>query len=91
MKIKTEVWYLPRPATVYPGSVPLHFEERIPKFLGTRNFVHLFSGSCRLGHTIDIKESITVYSCKDKKEITVVPKTICNVENLPFSDNYFEG
>jgi ubiquinone/menaquinone biosynthesis C-methylase UbiE len=38
----------------------------------------LFSGSCKSGHTIDIKKELN-------------PKTIANAESLPFEDNYFEG
>lgn len=91
MNLKTEVWFLPRPATNYPGCFPLHLEERIPKILGTKNFIHLFSGSCRLGHTIDLREEIKCYSFKDKKHLTIKPKTVCNVEELPFEDNTFEG
>lgn len=78
MKIKTEVLYLPRPSSFYPGSMPLHFEKKIPDILRTRNFVHLFSGMSKIGHTVDINPI-----CK--------PKTLCNAETLPFPDNWFEG
>lgn len=79
MKIKTEVWYLPRPARFYPGSFPLHFEERIKDILETRNFVHFFSGLSKVGYTIDIKKEVN-------------PKLIANVEEkLLFPNNYFDG
>jgi len=78
MTIKTEIWYLPRPSSYYPGSYPLHFEGRIKKLLNTTNYIHLFSGSCKSGHTVDIKEELK-------------PDTIANAEKLPFNDNTFEG
>ncbi len=77
-KIEIETVWLPRPATKYSGCYPLHFERRIKKLLDTENYIHLFSGTAKTGHTVDIKPELK-------------PKTIANCENLPFEDNYFEG
>jgi len=76
--IKNQVWYLPRPSSRYPGCYPLHFEKRISELLDTKDYIHLFSGLAKTGHTIDIKKELK-------------PKTIANAEDLPFPNNYFEG
>ncbi|MFW9872428.1 MAG: hypothetical protein ACFFG0_04940 [Candidatus Thorarchaeota archaeon] len=78
MKLKTEVLYLPRPATKYPGCYPLHFEKHIKKYLQTNNYLHLFSGSATSGYTVDINPNCN-------------PKTVANAEELPFEDNTFKG
>ena len=77
-KIPIETIWLPRPSSKYSGCYPLHFEKRISNLLETDNFVHLFSGSCKSGHTVDIKKDL-------------IPDTVANAESLPFSDNYFDG
>lgn len=78
MELQTEVWYLPRPATDYPGCFPLHFEKKIPELLQTKHFVHLFSGSSKIGHTVDINKKLE-------------PKTLASAEKLPFPNNFFGG
>jgi len=76
--LKTSVLYLPRPSSKYPGCYPLWFERRIPKILGTENFIHLFSGNSTLGFKIDIKEEVS-------------PDLVADVHKLPFADNSFDG
>lgn len=76
--MKTELLYLPRPATKYPGCYPLHFEKHIKRFLKTKDYIHLFSGSAKSGHTIDINPECN-------------PDTVANAEDLPFENNFFEG
>lgn len=78
MGIEIETVWLPRPATKYPGCYPLHFEKRIKDLLGTKDYVHLFSGTATTGHRVDIKPELK-------------PNTIANAEKLPFEDNSFEG
>jgi len=78
MTLKRSLWYLPRPATKYPGCYPLHFERRISEFLKTENYIHLFSGKSTTGIRIDIN--------KDTK-----PDVIADVHNLPFADESFDG
>jgi len=77
-KIPIKTIWLPRPATKYSGCYPLHFEKTISGLLGTDNFIHVFSGSATVGHTVDINARCN-------------PDTICNAEELPFPDNYFDG
>lgn len=76
--IEKEILYLPRPANNYPGSYPLHFEKRIKNYLYTTDYIHLFSGSAKSGHTVDLNPECN-------------PQTIANAENLPFEDNFFRG
>ena len=78
MKIPIETIWLPRPATKYPGCYPLHFEKRIKEILGTENYIHVFSGSAKSGHTVDINPYVE-------------PDTVANAEKLPFPDNSFDG
>ena len=74
----TQIFYLPRPATKYPGCYPKFFESKLSALLGTKDYIHLFSGSARTGHTVDINPRC-------------FPDTIANAEDLPFPDNHFPG
>jgi len=78
MTLKRELWYLPRPATKYPGCYPLHFERRLKNILGTENYIHLFSGMSTTGLRIDINPDTN-------------PDVIADVHNLPFMDECFDG
>ena len=78
MAIKTSILYLPRPATKYPGCYPLHFEKRIKDILGTKNYIHLFSGMATTGIRVDINPSVN-------------PNVIADVHALPFASNSFDG
>lgn len=78
MTADLETIHLPRPSSKYFGSYPLHFERKIPKWLGTNNFIHLFSGSAKTGIRIDIK-------FENKPDI------VADVHHLPFRDNSFDG
>lgn len=78
MTIELETIWLPRPSSKYKGSFPLYFEERIPYLLETKNYIHLFSGMAKSGHTVDINPN-----CH--------PMTIADAECLPFPNNYFDG
>ena len=69
---------LPRPAHKYEGAYPLGFEKWIPKILQCNTYIHVFAGLAKTGHRVDIKPEVN-------------PDTLCNAENLPFPDNYFEG
>lgn len=77
-KLKTSVWYLPRPATKYPGCYPLHFEKRLPEILETDNYIHFFSGMAKTGYRVDINPYTH-------------PNITCDVHDTPFQDNIFDG
>ena len=53
--VKLETIWLPRPASKYKGSFPLHFEEKIRDILETDNFIHIFAGMTNSGLRVDIK------------------------------------
>lgn len=76
--LKTSILYLPRPSSKYPGCYPLHFEKHLPNILKTDNFIHLFSGSARLGFRIDIKPELN-------------PHLLGDAHNIPLEDNCFDG
>ena len=76
--IDTSILYLPRPAAKYPGCYPLHFEKRLAEILETENYIHLFAGLATTGMRVDINQD-------------VLPNTIANVQELPFTDNSFDG
>lgn len=78
MPLKTSILYLPRPASKYPGCYPLHFEKRLPEILETESYIHLFSGKAISGMRVDINSK-------------VMPDLVCDVHNIPFPNNCFEG
>ena len=82
MTIQKEVWYLPRPASSYKGSYPLHFERHIKELLGTENYIHFFSGNAKTGFRIDINKDTN-------------PDLVADVQNLygfvGLEDEKFEG
>ena len=69
---------MPRPSSNYRGCFPLHFEKRIKELLGTENYIHVFSGSAKSGHTVDINSDCN-------------PNTVADAECLPFPNNSFDG
>ena len=78
-KVKLSVHWLPRPASKYHGSYPLGFENLIVDKLGTKNIIHFFCGSSKLGYCIDINPDVK-------------PDLVANVENLKqIPDNTFEA
>ena len=78
-KVKLSVHWLPRPASKYHGSYPLGFENLIVDKLGTKNIIHFFCGSSKLGYCIDINPKVK-------------PDLVANVENLKqIHDNTFEA
>ena len=78
-KIQTEILYLPRPASDYPGCYPLHFEKHIKHFLGTENYAHFFAGKAKTGFRIDIKPELN-------------PDLVADVQNLyMLKDGQFEA
>lgn len=77
--IKTEVLYLPRPATNYKGCYPKYFEKHIAEFLGTTNYVHFFAGTATTGFRVDIKPELK-------------PDLVADVQNVPqLKDGEFDG
>ena len=78
MSLKLTTWYLPRPATKYPGCYPLHFERRLPVILETTNYVHFFSGRSISGYRVDCNPDVN-------------PDLIANVENTGLPDDYFDA
>ncbi len=76
--LETEIIYLPRPASKYPGCYPLHFEKRLVDILETENYIHLFSGIATTGVRVDINASVR-------------PDVIADVHHLPFIDDCFEA
>lgn len=77
--IPTETIWLPRPTAKYPGCYPLGFENKVALLLGTKNYVHFFSGVAKTGYRIDINP--------DTK-----PDLLANVEELSqIQDNTFDG
>lgn len=78
MTLKLTTWYLPRPATKYPGCYPMHFERRLPEILETANFVHFFSGMSKLGFRIDCNKG-------------VLPNLVANVENTGLANCCFDA
>ena len=78
-KVKTRIMYLPRPASKYPGSYPLHFEERIPELIGTDRFIHMFAGASTSGYRVDINPETK-------------PDMVADCQHLDkIADNTFEG
>lgn len=79
-KIPIEVMYLPRPASNYPGGYPLGFEKHLERLLGTKNYVHFFSGNTKTGFRIDNKG-------------TNGPDLVADVQDLHglIPDNEFDG
>jgi hypothetical protein len=59
--VPTETWVLPRPrADKYPGSFPLHFEQRLWRMLGKPGRVlHPFGGLCEIGDSVDLNATTT--------------------------------
>lgn len=56
MSVKTEAWILPRPRRdAYPGSFPLHFEQRLVRMLGGGRVLHPFGGMSECGLRLDIR------------------------------------
>jgi len=77
--IPIETVWLPRPSAKYPGCYPLGFENKVYELLGTKNYVHFFSGLAKTGYRID--------SNPDTK-----PDLLANVEELSqIKDNTFDG
>ena len=80
-KIKTDVWYLPRPASKYPGCYPLWFEKRIPEILELKkgqNYLHLFAGKTTTGFRVDVNPDVE-------------PDLVGDAHSLPLEDNSFYG
>lgn len=77
-KTELELMYLPRPASDYRGSYPLHFEKHIKRLLGTENYIHVFSGKATTGLRVDLKFEIN-------------PDVVASAEYLPFRDEVFDG
>jgi hypothetical protein len=77
-KIETSVLYLPRPAKKYPGCYPLYFEKRLSEMIGTKDFIHVFSGMADKGIRIDIRSQVE-------------PDVVADAQNLPFAENTFDG
>lgn len=79
-KLQTDVWYLPRPATDYPGCYPQWFERRIPEILQIENdnFIHLFAGKTTSGFKVDVNSS-------------VAPDLVSDVHGLPLESEMFDG
>jgi len=80
-KFKPIAWHLPRPSrTKYKGSVPLHFETKLLRFLGIENtkILNMFSGGSKMGYTVDIKPDN-------------FPDKIANCHKLPFNNESFDN
>ena len=79
MTVPNEVWILPRPRKdYYKGSTPLHFEQKLNKFLGHPAAVlHPFGGKAEIGLRIDINPEVN-------------PDIVADAHNLPFKDNSFD-
>lgn len=77
--IPKEIWTLPRPRKpYYPGSFPLHFENKLLKDLNEPGKVlHTFGGHAEYGFAFDINEE-------------VCPDTIADAHHLPCRSNYFD-
>ncbi len=79
MTIPIETIWLPRPSAKYPGCYPLGFENKVVELLGTKAYVHFFSGLAKTGYRIDINRACN-------------PDLIANVESLPqIENNCFEA
>lgn len=77
--IPIETIWLPRPSAKYPGCYPLGFENKVVELLGTKEYVHFFSGLAKTGYRIDINPNTN-------------PDLIANVEDLSqIKDNSFGG
>ena len=70
--------WLPRPAAKYHGCYPLGFEKHISNWLGTENYIHLFSGLSKTGFKVDIKPEVS-------------PDLVANCEKLPLETESFDG
>ena len=77
-KTELEMMYLPRPASSYRGSYPLHFEKHVKRLLGTEDYIHVFSGNAKTGLRIDLK-------------FETKPDVVASAEYLPFRDEVFSG
>ena len=78
-KLKTNILYLPRPASKYPGCYPLHFEKHLPELLETDNYVHFFAGTAETGYRIDIKPELN-------------PDLVADVHGIPWLESgSFDG
>jgi len=80
-KFKPVCWHLPRPSkSKYKGSVPLHFETKLLRFLGMNHYglLNMFAGGSKMGTTIDINPNTK-------------PDYVADCHNLYFGDNTFDN
>lgn len=81
-KFKPICWHLPRPSkSKYKGSVPLHFETKLLKFLeieDSTKLLNMFSGGSRMGYTVDIKPDTH-------------PCMVDDCHNIHWEDNTFDN
>ena len=79
--------YLPRPGIIpeklkkfFPkgGVYPLHFERKLKKFVGTKDYLHIFAGSSSTGLRLDLR-------------FEVRPDIVADAHHLPFRDGVFEA
>lgn len=79
-KFKPVCWHLPRPSkSKYKGSVPLHFETKLLRFLDIpddANLLNMFSGGSKMGRTVDINPNTK-------------PDYVADCHNLPWEDNSY--
>ena len=89
-KFKPLCWHLPRPSkSKYKGSVPLHFEIKLQRFLGIENtkLLNMFSGGSKMGITMDINPDTHPDYVADCHNMTFVDNTFDNVFlDPPYSD-----
>ncbi len=78
MAVPIKTLHLPRPSSSYPGSYPLHFEKHIAEYLDNWNYLHLFSGSAKLGYRIDINPDTN-------------PNLVADATHLPFEDESWDA
>ena len=79
--IESLAWVLPRPSkSKYPGSFPLHFENKLYRELGIYpefdKILHPFGGKAEHGIRCDLR-------------VEVYPDVLTDAHNLPFRDNVF--
>jgi len=87
VKIPIITLYLPRPGRIpehlkkyFPrgGVYPLHFEPKIKKFVGTRNYLHVFGGASSTGLRVDLRPELK-------------PDVVADAHYLPFRENCFDA